>query len=297
MPDRRIRDLPGLAGPVRTAGVKQRRRAALAVGSAALSAVVVVGVAGCRSATSASARSTARSASTRTMPTTPTSASHCNPRTDILESRTNSGANAWTGYYCGTGYRHLWHVGNYWQHIDVIWDATAPYHRVWFHIYGKPSEAWCAWGPSHTVVPMAFRAPGNVLITSNTSPCPGQPATSTSGHSTPTAAGAPTTATSASPCNPRTDILESRTNSGANAWAGYYCGTGYRHLWHVGNYWEHINVIWDATAPYHRVWLHIYGKPSEAWCAWGPSHTVVPMAFRAPGNVLITSNTAPCPGQ
>lgn len=148
------------AGRVRLARPKRGLRAALAVSSAALSAAALTGVA-----------VTAQSAGAATMRTATTAGTSCNPRTDFEQSKTNNATNAWPGHYCGTGYRHLWHSGTVWQHIDVIWDATRPYHRVWFHKY-RSTAAWCAWGPSHKVVPIAFRTPGNVLISLNTAPCP-----------------------------------------------------------------------------------------------------------------------------
>jgi hypothetical protein len=105
------------------------------------------------------------------------------------------------------------------------------------------------------------------------------------------AATARTSATAASSCSPRTDIMENKTNSSSGEVAGDFCGIGYRHPTHSGNAWEHIHEVWDATSPYHRVWFHENGK---SWCAWGPSHHVVPKAFLVPGNIQITSSTARC---
>jgi hypothetical protein len=157
MSDRRIYAWASLASWVRSARAKGARRAALAVSSAALLAAAGSGVAG--------PAQPAAAASTRTA-----AAAACRPRTDFVESRTNSGSNAWRGHFCGTGYRHPWHHGNVWEHFQKVWDATKPYHRVWFHENGK---AWCAWGPSHRKVPPAFKVPGNILISMNTAPCPG----------------------------------------------------------------------------------------------------------------------------
>lgn len=106
-------------------------------------------------------------------------------------------------------------------------------------------------------------------------------------------AGAATVRTAATAtCYPKTSFTESTTNSGSNAWRGHFCGTGYRHPWHRGSVWEHFQTIWDSTSPYHRVWFHENGK---AWCAWGSTHKAVPRAFKVPGNILISQNTAPCP--
>lgn len=160
MPDRRISDWASLAGWARLARAKWGLRAALAVSSAAVSATALTGVA-----------VTAQPAGAATMRPATTAATSCYPRTDIKESRTNSGAGAWNGHWCGLGYRHPWHSGNTWEHIDVVWGATRPYHRVWFHIY-KSTAAWCAWGSTHKVVPLRFRVPGNILISKNTAPCP-----------------------------------------------------------------------------------------------------------------------------
>jgi hypothetical protein len=158
VPGRRICDRASLTGWVRSARAKGARRAALTVGSAALSAAAVAGVA--VTALPAGA-ATAR---------TPAAAT-CSPKTTFMESRTNSGSNAWRGHFCGTGYRHPWHRGQVWEHFQKVWDATRPYHRVWFHENGR---AWCAWGSSHKVVPKAFKVPGNILISQNTAPCPHQ---------------------------------------------------------------------------------------------------------------------------
>jgi hypothetical protein len=158
MPDRRICHWASLAGRVRYARPKAARRAALTVGSAALLATTVAGV-------SVTAEP-AGAASVRT-----DAAAACNPKTSFMESKTNIGSNAWRGHFCGTGYRHPWHHGHVWEHFQKVWDATKPYHRVWFHENGK---AWCAWGPSHKVVPAAFKVPGNILISKNTARCPRQ---------------------------------------------------------------------------------------------------------------------------
>lgn len=161
---RRNCDRASLAGRVRSATATGARRAVLAAGSAGLFAVAVAGVAvAAQPAGAAAVRPAAHAATVRT------AAAACNPRTRFRESRTNSGSGSWLGRFCGTGYRHPWHRGRYWEHFQRIWDATSPYHRMWFHENGK---AWCAWGPAHHVVPKAFLVPGNILISANTSPCP-----------------------------------------------------------------------------------------------------------------------------
>jgi hypothetical protein len=129
---------------------------ALAAGTVALSAAAVAGV-----------TVTAQSAGAATVHT---AAAACSPKTSFMESKTNSGAGAWRGHFCGTGYRHPWHRGQYWEHFQKIWDVTRPYHRLWFHENGG---TWCAWGAAHQAVPKAFLVPGNILISQNTAPCPG----------------------------------------------------------------------------------------------------------------------------
>jgi hypothetical protein len=155
MLDSRIWGRASLAGWVRSAGAKRRLRTALAAGSAAVAAVGVVVM--------------VQPAGAATVRTAATAASSCHPKTNIMESRTNSSSGAWAEHYCGTGYRHPWHSGKVWEHIDEIWDGTSPSYRVWFHENGK---AWCAWGSSRKVVPVAFRVPGNIKITTNTARCP-----------------------------------------------------------------------------------------------------------------------------
>lgn len=158
MPETSTRNWSSLTGWIRPGRAKAARRAALAAASAALSAVAVCGVAVAAQPAGATAVRTHATAS-------------CRPKTGFRESRTNSGSGSWPGHFCGTGYRHPWHHGQVWEHFQRVWDATSPYHRLWFHENG---QTWCAWGPSHKVVPKAFKVPGNILISQNTSPCPRQ---------------------------------------------------------------------------------------------------------------------------
>jgi hypothetical protein len=160
VPDRRMGDWASLMGWVRSAGAAGARRVALAAGSVALSAAAVGGVV----VTAQPAGATVHAAAVRAAAT-----ATCSPRINFLESKTNSGAGAWPGHFCGMGYRHPWHRGQTWEHFQKIWDASSPYYRVWFHENGR---AWCAWGPTHKTVPHAFKVPGNILITQNSSPCP-----------------------------------------------------------------------------------------------------------------------------
>jgi hypothetical protein len=133
----------------------------LAAGSVALSTAAVGGVV---VTTQPAGAATIHAAAVRAAAT-----ATCSPRINFLESKTNSGAGAWPGHFCGMGYRHPWHRGQTWEHFQKIWGASSPYYRVWFHENGR---AWCAWGPTHKAVPHAFKVPGNILITQNSSPCP-----------------------------------------------------------------------------------------------------------------------------
>lgn len=178
MPDSRTRGRAGFAGRTRSAGAKWKRRAALgavaAVGVAVMAqpagaATIAAGSAALSAVDGAGVGVVAQPARAATVSTTVTAASSCRPKTDFMESRTNSGSGAWAGNFCGTGYRHPWHKGSVWEHFNTVWDATSPSYRVWFHENGK---SWCAWGSSHKAVPLAFRVPGNILITTDTARCP-----------------------------------------------------------------------------------------------------------------------------
>lgn len=103
------------------------------------------------------------------------------------------------------------------------------------------------------------------------------------------AAGAVTAAPAgAATCSPKTDY-EWGSPGSAGFWANW-CGTGYR-------YPASLYEVRDATAPYHRIWVH--NELGQAWCAWGPHDTAVPYNFDGIGgagiaNVLISANTSSC---
>lgn len=102
------------------------------------------------------------------------------------------------------------------------------------------------------------------------------------------AAGAAAPSAGAATCSPKTDY-EWGSPGSAGFWANW-CGTGYR-------YPASLYEVRDATAPYHRIWVH--NELGQAWCAWGPYDTAVPFAFDGIGgagiaNVLISANTNSC---
>lgn len=100
---------------------------------------------------------------------------------------------------------------------------------------------------------------------------------------------AATATTAASVCNPKTDI-ESHVPGYSSTWSNV-CGTG---TWSR----EDIAEVRDATAPYHRIWIHAYninGGYIGAWCAWGPNDTKVPSTYYNNGsNIQVSANTARC---
>lgn len=92
---------------------------------------------------------------------TVTAASTCSPKTDYTDA-----SDTWTNW-CGTGYRYP-------GVVYEVRDASAPYHRIWFH--NSAGQAWCAWGPYDQTVPYAFNGVNqysltNVLISDNTNSC------------------------------------------------------------------------------------------------------------------------------
>lgn len=102
----------------------------------------------------------------------------------------------------------------------------------------------------------------------------------------PAAAATSASAGAASSCNPKTDY---EYNSGLGSWSNW-CGTGYF-------YYTYVFEVRDATAPYHRIWIH--NADGGAWCAWGPNDTKVPWNFDGQNgidieNILVSANTSSC---
>jgi hypothetical protein len=108
------------------------------------------------------------------------------------------------------------------------------------------------------------------------------------------------TPASAASCSPKTDY-------DVNATWSNWCGIGTHDFSQGPGQWHGVFEIRDATAPYHRVWLHNYytwspsaGGQWHTWsyCLYSRDKDVSPPAsnhnFLYVQNVQISANTSPC---
>jgi hypothetical protein len=93
----------------------------------------------------------------------------------------------------------------------------------------------------------------------------------------------------AATCSPKTDININES------WT-HVCGIG---DW-VYNGGVAIDEIRDASAPFHRIWLHNYWDPTmgvwQPWskCVYGSSDYTVPVYHVLVHDVQVSANTSPC---
>lgn len=96
-------------------------------------------------------------------------------------------------------------------------------------------------------------------------------------------------AAAAATCLPKTDININES------WT-HVCGLST--FWYNGS--VAIDEVRDASAPFHRIWLHNYWDPIEGqwqpWthCVYGSSDYTVPVYYVLLQNVQVSGNTAPC---